>query len=703
MARRKSQNNPRIAATVVIFTAMFAVLALRLVELQIIEHETYVKKGEVQHFQKQDLMPRRGKVFDRHQAPLAINVPAVTVIVNKNQVKDRYRLAVQSAQVLDVDAETILKKLDQSGDFVEIARKCSIQDWNRLKALDLSGIDIRKEYKRQYPKGKTASQIIGFTDIDGIGRYGIEGAQNSVLQGKPGLEILVKTATSSAFPHPRYHRRTAVNGDDVVLTIDYRYQRILEEEIERTVNQYNAESGTAVLMHPETGEIFAMCSAPLYDANYYRHYSMDAWRLRAITDQFEPGSTFKVPVMAAMLDAGYRKPSDTVFAENGTFKVMGEEIQDTKPHGTLTMREVIVHSSNIGNAKTVREFDKETLYTYLHNFGFGRKSGIQLLGEIAGILKKPNKWYPFTKLAMSYGHGVAVTPLQMACMFSTIANDGVYVPPRIIKGYRRQSQFYPFDDERNNQRVISVETARLMRTFMADVVARGTGVNAKMPELRLCGKTGTAHMVRPGGYGYYKHRYIASFGGFFPARDPQMCLFIMIRDPRNVYYGGTVAAPCFKRIVKRLVNLEGVDYFQKSDSIDQRQVHNDSLIVPNFAGLKRKDAVRLGHALGFRVLCQGEGNVILDQHPAAGGQTEKKERIVLFTDTDSEMNTTVPRVVGMSVRRAMNIIADNNLKYEIHGFGRVVQQTPQPGEKTAPGKKVALQCSNTVTTRNLFN
>lgn len=692
-----------MTTTVVIVTALFALLAFRLFEVQIIEHKKYVKKAEGQHFQKQDLMPRRGKVYDRNQEPLAINVPAVTVIVNKKQVQDRYRLAVQCAQVLDLDAETILKKLDQSGDFIEIARKCSMQDWNRLKELELNGLDSRKEYKRQYPKGKTGSQIVGFTDIDGIGRTGIEGAQNSIVQGKPGLEILIKTATSQAFPHPRYRRRTAIHGDDVVLTIDYRYQRILEEEIERTVQQYNAESGTAVLMNPKTGEIFAMCSVPLYDANNYRKYSMDSWRLRAITDQFEPGSTFKVPVMAAMLDAGYRKPSDTVFAENGVFEVMGEKIRDTRPHGTLTMREVIVYSSNIGNAKTVREFETETLYNYLYNFGFGRKSGIQLLGEITGQLKKPEQWYPFTKLAMSYGHGVAVTPLQMACMFSTIANDGVYVPPKIIKGYRQQSRFYPFHNEQDNRRVISVETARLMRTFMAEVVDRGTGVNAKMPQLRLCGKTGTAHMVRSGGYGYYKHRYIASFGGFFPAKNPQMCLFIMIRDPRNAYFGGTVAAPCFKRIVKRLVNLEGVDYFQNDASSGQRLAHEDSLFVPNFTGLQKKDALRLANSLGLRALCQGEGNVIFDQHPDVGEQTEKRDRVVLFTNMSSETSASVPKVVGMSVRRAMNILADNDLKYEINGFGKVVQQNPQPGAVLATGGKVTLQCDNTLANHKLFN
>ena len=685
MARRRNKYSKRYVTVMGFMIALFVLICVRLFDIHIFSRGHYVRLGEEQHILHRELQPGRGMIYDRNREPLAINVPAATLIVDTRQVTDARQTAVKISPLIRKSVDDIVEEINAHTGSFEIVRKSPVSLAAKVNVLNLPELGVRREMKRKYPKGRTGAQIIGFTDIDGAGRSGIEGKLDHVLRGVPGVQVLLKTAKAKTLPHPRYQQKFAMDGDDVILTLDIRYQGILEEELYKTVHKYNAESGAAVMVDPETGDILAMASEPSFDPNSYREYDMGSWRLRAITDQFEPGSTFKVGVMAAMLDAGYKTPLDTVFAENGVYHVMGETIRDTKSLQTVTMREVIVKSSNIGIAKAVQGFDRNVLYSYLHQFGFGVKTNIDLVGEINGILKPAEDWVPFTQLALSYGHEVAVTPLQMCMMYSTIANNGVYSDPHLIKATVRDGKVFPRSGSKT-RKVISPETSRILKTFMADVVERGTGIQADIDGVELCGKTGTAHMVRPNGAGYYKHRYIASFGGFMPKEDPAVCLFIMVKDPRNIYYGGQVAGVCFKDIMQRIIALEGLDYFSRPSE----RFAGRNLTVPDLVGTRAKDAVEVAQAAGFTTLKQGDGRVVVDQHPAPGAHVEKGERIVLFARNDSK----VPSVVGLSVRRARNILLDHHFKCEIRGSGVVVEQIPRAGEAAAPGSSVKIVCEN---------
>lgn len=694
MAKRRSEKNARLGCFTVLMSGFILVLAIRLVSVHVIQRETFVAKASSQNPKIVTLEPERGKIYDRHGSLFAFNIPAVNVVVNSKEIRDLHATAARLSPIINEPYNSIVNKLRKGSGWVELAKKQPIDVEERIKQLNMDYIGCREDLKRSYPKGQVGAQVIGFTRSDGVGGYGIELAWNTKLAGKPGMAIMQRTGRERLFSHPHYPIRQPEHGDDVVLTLDYRYQRIAEEELQKTVEQYDAQGGSVVILEPSSGEVLAICSSPTFDPNNYGDYGNSAWKLAAITDQFEPGSTFKPAMMAAMLDAGYTTENDEVFCENGSWSVMGETIRDTQKYGQLTMRDVIVKSSNIGMAKMAVNFDKRIMHDYAKRFGFGDKAGIELQGEIGGTLKHPKDWVPFSQLTFSYGHEIAVTPLQMCAMYATIANDGFYVSPRIIKEVYQNGKPIYFDAHAERRTVISKETAALMRDFMSDVVTRGTGVNARIDSLDICGKTGTAHVVRSDGGGYAAHRYISSFGGFFPKDDPQVVIYIMIKEPRGAYYGGTVAAPCFKSIAERLVRLEGLNYFKKDDP-SHLLVDNHAYAMPNLVGLEKDDAIRLmrTRSLDFRVY--GNGDLIVAQEPAPGDSIPERDFIYLTTDLKSVASDSViavPSVVNLPLRNAVNLLSKRQFKVDIQGSGTVYRQEPQAGTRLAAGEKIRLVC-----------
>ncbi len=698
MAKRRSEKNARLGCFTLLMSAFVFVLAIRLVSVHIIQRDKFVAEASSQNPEVLTLESERGKIYDRNGSLFAFNIPAINVVVNTEKVRDVHATAARLSPIINVPYDIIVKKIRKRSGWVEIAKKQPVEIEDRIAKLNMDYLGCREDLRRSYPKGRIGAQVVGFTRSDGVGGYGMELAWDDKLAGKPGMAIMQRTGRSRLFSHPHYPIRQPDHGDDVVLTLDYRYQRIAEEELQKTVEQYNALGGSVVIMEPVSGEILAICSSPTFDPNHYGDYGNSAWKLAAITDQFEPGSTFKPAMMAAMIDAGYAVETDQVFCENGTWNIMGEKIQDTQKYGMLTMRDVLVKSSNIGMAKKAMDFDKRIMHDYARRFGFGQKSGIELYGEISGTLKHPRDWVPFSQLTFSYGHEIAVTPLQMCAMYATIANDGYYVSPRIIKEVYQDGKPVYFDANAERRKVISEETAALMRDFMADVVTRGTGVNARIDSLDVCGKTGTAHVVRTDVGGYAANRYISSFGGFFPKDNPQVVIYVMIREPRGSYYGGSVAAPCFKGIAERLVRLEGLNYFKKDDS-ENVLVDNRAFAMPNLVGLEKDDAVKMmrTRSLDFRVY--GDGSQIVAQEPAPGDSIPENDFIYLTTDIKTTVPDSVlalPSVVNLPLRNAVNVLTKRRLKVEINGSGQVVRQEPNAGAQVAVGDKVRLICKSEI-------
>ncbi len=697
MAKKRSEKNARLGCFSALMFGFILILAVRLVAVHVVKRDKFVASASSQHAKIVTLEPERGKIYDRNGSLFAFNVPAVSVVVNADSVRDIHAVAVRLSPIIDVPYQTIVNKLRKGNGWVELATKLPVNVRDRVTDLNFEFVGCRDDLRRSYPKGSTGAQVIGFTRSDGVGGYGLEMAWNTKLTGKPGTAIMQRTGRARLFSHPHYPIRLPDHGDDVVLTIDYRYQRIAEQELQKTIEQYDAVSGSVVMLDPRSGEVLAICSSPTFNPNEYGKYNNSEWKLAAITDQFEPGSTFKPAMMAAMLDAGYAVETDQVFCENGTWSIMGETIRDTKRYGQLNMRDVLVLSSNIGMAKKAMDFDKRIMHDYARRFGFGQKSGIELDGEISGVLKHPKDWVPFSQLTFSYGHEIAVTALQMCAMYATIANDGYYVSPRIIKELYQDGNPVYFDAKAERRSVITKETSLLLRDFMSDVVTRGTGVNAAVDSLDICGKTGTAHVVRADGGGYAASRYISSFGGFFPKDDPKVVIYIMIKEPKGAYYGGTVAAPCFQQIAERLVHLEGLNYFKKDD-IRNVLVDNHSFAMPNLIGLEKEDAVKLmrNRSLDFRLY--GDGSLIISQEPAPGDSIPENDFIYLTTDFSTVRDSvlSVPSVVDLPLRNAVNVLSKRQLGVEIKGSGTVVRQDPRAGEQVAIGKKVRLYCDSVI-------
>ncbi|MBN1482059.1 PASTA domain-containing protein [candidate division KSB1 bacterium] len=694
MAKRRSDKNPRLGCFAVLMSIFSLVLAVRLLSVHIFQRDKLVADAASQHARIVTLEPERGKIYDRHGSLLAFNVPAVSVVTNVDSIRDRHAVAARLSPIIGLSYESIIKKLRKGSGWVELAKKQPVNIRDRINQLNLDFVGCRDDLVRRYPKSKTAAQVVGFTRSDGAGGNGLELAWNEKLSGKPGTAIMQRTGRARLFSHPHYPIRLPDHGDDLVLTIDFRYQRIAEQELQRTIEEYNAIGGSVVMMEPSSGDILAIFSSPSYDPNHYGDYSKGTWRLAAITDQFEPGSTFKPAMLAAMLDAGYKKETDIVHCENGTWNIMGETIRDTKKYGDLTVRDVLVLSSNIGMAKMAMDFDNRIMHQYALDFGFGSKSGIELLGEISGMLKHPKEWVPFSQLTFSYGHEIAVTALQMCAMYATIANDGYYVSPRIVKEIYHKGKPVYYDPAAERRSVIAKETSLLMRDIMEEVVTRGTGLNAAVDSLRICGKTGTAHVVRADGGGYAANRYISSFGGFFPKNEPKIVIYIMINEPKGGYFGGAVAAPCFQRISKRLVELEGLNYFQERQPSGVF-VDNGSFGLPNLVGLSKASAIRTMRLHGLEYRVYGGGELIVAQEPAPGDSIPENEFVYLTTDFNYALQdsiVSVPDVVHLPVRNAINLLRQRDFSIEIQGHGTVVRQHPRAGEQVVAGERIQIFC-----------
>lgn len=686
----------------------FLLLIARLVQIQIIQRKHYVALAEKQYKHEVQLLPKRGLIYDRNQELLALNAPATSIGVYRRQISHPLKLSHQLSSILSYSQPQIYRELRANDSFTWLARNVSKSIGEKLQKIDADGIQVIESSRRSYPHGQVAGQILGYVDLDGKGLSGVELSFDHLLRGKTGRALLQRSAKLDLFKQAHYPVLEPTDGLNLVLTLDYVYQSIAEEELANTVAETNAESGMAIISNPKTGELLAIASVPGFDPNNFGNYPAASWRLRPITDQFEPGSTFKVPVMAGLLDAGLISPDTMIFCENGTFKLYDNIINDTKKYGWLTARDVVINSSNIGMAKIALKVDHQKIYEYIRDFGFGQKTSIGLEGEVSGVLKTPGTWSAMTPAVMAFGHEITVTALQLTSMFNAIANGGLLLKPRIVKSvvennYKLVEQVRP----EVIRRVISEQTAETMIEIMADVVKKGTGKNAQIEELPIAGKTGTARKVRSDGRGYIQDQYIASFGGFFPTHDAKLTIFIMIDNPRGHYYGGDVAAPCFRRILERIIKLESLNSFMTlAENKVEKTTTRPTVVVPNVCYREFAVADQILDQMALLHKQVGEGNIVIGQVPEPGAITQPGATVLLklgYAVADSDAVLKMPGVKGLAVRDALMRLAAAGLEAEVTGSGKVVVQNPAPGIKIKRGRKCQLICQSDVNLVHLIN
>ncbi|MFC1699139.1 peptidoglycan D,D-transpeptidase FtsI family protein [Candidatus Omnitrophota bacterium] len=540
----KTDLNSRLYVVFLFFILIFFILIARLIYVQLIKSAELKSYARQQHAIYTEISPLRGTIFDRNHKELAVNRNSYSIFATKELLSPNSKLSA----LLDLDDKSLAAKLNQSKNFVWLKRKVSPEISTKIEQLHLEGVGQVREHKRFYPDGSLASHLLGFANIDNKGLEGIELYCDSYLAGVKGWRLSSRDAKRRELICWGYKSILPADGYDLVLTVDRVIQSIAERHLRAAARKYKASSATAIVMQPSTGEILALCNYPDYDLNNFTDYPAEVRRNLALTDIFEPGSSFKFVTAAAALEEGLVDPEDKFFCEQGEYRIGRRILHDYKPYGEITFREIVVHSSNIGMAKVAQLLGKELLYSYIKSFGFGELTGIDLPGEVKGIIRSPQFWSKASIYSLPMGQEVAVTCIQLIRAISCVANDGILVKPQIVKSIQRnRGEIIKSYNSQKVRRVMSVKTAQVLKQILTGVVEEGTGKKAKVPGYLTAGKTGTAQKVNPAG-GYYKRKYYSSFVGFVPADRPQLSILVVMNEPYPRYFGGTVCAPVFRKI-----------------------------------------------------------------------------------------------------------------------------------------------------------
>jgi cell division protein FtsI (penicillin-binding protein 3) len=727
----------RVRTALIVGLAIWGLLALRLVLIQAVHAPRLAGLAERQHVARVRLAPDRGIIYDRNMRPLTDNLVVRSACAYPSEIESPRSVARDLARVLGGSYDHYLSKLSEEKSFVWIDRQLPPETATELAELGLPGVGFLKESKRVYPHGRRASQVLGLTDVDGRGIGGVESQMDEALTGSEAWVYHCLDSAGRRTPTPSCTKVVPRDGANVVLTLDLDLQSIVEVELERAVRENGAKSGMVVVQDPWTGEILAMASWPTFDPNCPSRYSTESQKNRPVTDQFEPGSTFKMITTCAALSTGSADLSSVYYAGRGS-RLFGERkkfrIRDVHPYGWLDLRGALSHSSNVCFAQIGSEVGDVSLYTYARAFGFGCPTGIQLPGEVRGVLRSPSEWSGRSAHTVAIGQEVAVTALQLVSAYSVVANGGYLMEPRIIKAVLSEDGKVTSESRpKAVRRVIDAESAALLRGLLTAVTEDGSGRNACVTEFRVAGKTGTAQKTAPGTAGFAPGKFVSSFVGMVPADDPQLVCLIVIDEPEGRGLGGQVAAPSFSRIVERITRGPGRHYVAR----DERPgalfaVRGDA---PGGSGMAVVSSLRDG-ALGFaydtaaamssnRVAVAGgeaferadgssfaeSGGPLMDfaggrgvaggrsvagAPVAADGRGVAGGSVVAAGVWPSELPefAEVPDLRGMSIRRARREASCLGLVLSFEGSGLVKTQSPRPGASVASGSKVIVRCSS---------
>lgn len=549
----------RLVSIFTTFTFLSALLFARLLYIQIIRNKFFTDLADRQHRAFIELTPVRGTIYDRIKRTLAIHLEVSSLYAVPGEIKEKEKTAGILAKELHLDKGALREKLVKNKRFVWLKRKLDMAEEKKVSELSIKGVYLANEGKRFYPGGRLSCHLLGVTGMDNTGLEGVEFYYDKELTGEAGWRNSYRDGKRREIASADPNELPARNGINLVLTIDEVIQHIIEKEIENIVKSYRPKAVSIVAMTPGTGEILGMANYPWFDPNDISRVNLSHMRNKAISDSFEPGSVFKLVTASAALEEGAVDFDSLFFCENGAYRIGNRTLHDHKPFGMMNFREIIEKSSNIGVFKVADKLGKKKLHTYMKRFNFGERTGIDLPGEAPGIMRDISNWSHADMTTMPIGHGIAVTPLQLATLVSVIANDGVMMRPYVVKSVL-SAEGASIDENTPEaiRRVVSVDTARKVKELMEGVVLRGTGKNAQIENFRICGKTGTAEKVNPRG-GYYKDKYIASFVGFAPHDTPAVALVVSVDEPRGEHFGSRVAAPAFKNIMEKTLSYMEIE------------------------------------------------------------------------------------------------------------------------------------------------
>ena len=648
----------RLLVAALVLVAWSAAIEARLVYLQVGRHADMRARAERQQLRTVETTAKRGDILDRDGRVLAYSVDADSIYAVPTEISDPDAAAKALCGVLEDcgprERAALADRIRRGRAFAYVRRQVSPDEARRVAALELEGIGFMKENRRFYPNKDLAAHVLGYVGIDNTGLNGLEASYDSLIKGRPGTVLIQTDARRHAFSRIE---RPPTTGATIELTIDQYLQHVAERELRAGVEENRAAGGTAVVMDPRTGEILALANWPSFNPNAYRDARPDEQRNRAIQDLYEPGSTFKIVTASAAFEEKVVSPSDQIDVSAGNIRFGARVIDDDHNYGVLSFADVLVKSSNVGAIKVGLKLGPDRMGAYMKRFGFGRRSSPDFPGESAGIMWDPAKLTDSALASVSMGYQVGVTPLQMAAAVSSIANGGELFEPRIVRAVIADDVRTPVP-HKIVRRTVSAGTAATLTQIMEEVVERGTGTRAKIAGYTVAGKTGTAQKVV--NRQYSRSDYNASFVGFVPSRAPAFAIVVVVDSPhgRNLYYGGSVAAPIFQRIADAALRNRGIPpsinpappvLVARREESRERPTSGPAALpaivtlaggsggseplFPDLRGLGARDAVRMLARLGLTARVQGAG-VVVEQEPAAGSLIEPGSVATLTLDRD---------------------------------------------------------------------
>jgi cell division protein FtsI (penicillin-binding protein 3) len=693
MARlsRQPESQPDVSLRRTLFVAAFVAfwilgISARLVYLQVSQHDKLVARAHKQQQEAIDTTPTRGPVLDRQERELARSIDTTSVFIapdefNKDETRAMDEIGCTAeviSSVLSLDRMTLVNQIlaarESGRRFLWIARRITPDKAQALEQMDLAGVHTRKEPKRFYPNGSLAANVLGFVGLDGNGLAGIEQVYNEKITGEPGKLFIEKDSLGRAYESTEIFGRP---GQTIILTIDQSIQYQAEAALTTAIAQSRARAGTAIVLDPHTGDILALANAPTFDPNDVGSASPAALANWALQNIYEPGSTFKVVAFSAAIEKGLAKPDDHIDCQMGSITVAKRLIHDHHPFGSLTVAEALAKSSNVAAIKLGLRVGDPTMHDYITRFGFGSRTGIELPGETAGLVRPLNRWQPSSIGSIAIGQEVGVTPLQMAAAFSALANDGVRTAPHLIREIRNVSGVTIYRPDPEQRRVISTATASALRGMLEGVTLNGTAKKAQLDGYTAAGKTGTAQKIDAKTKTYSKTKFVASFVGFAPVNNPAVVIIVVIDEPSGSYHGGDVAAPVFRQIAEQILPQMGVipDTEFKSPELVAGAIQNPAQISKLRQDEKRRDAKKREEEFRESTM------------PRVTEQDNRGGEIVYALATSNAI--VMPDLRGRSVRDVARACARLGMQVEAHGDGgRVVGQTPQPGAELQQGQVI---------------
>ena len=622
----------------------WAMLSARLFQIMVIDSEQYKQQGISQAQKNEKLLAVRGNIYDRNNVPLTQNIIHYSLGAQTFKIKDRAEFAAKIANSTGRDIEYYLKKIDTKKSFVVIEHKLRQNKVKPLLEQIIPGLVVERKSRRYYPQENIASQTVGFTDVDDKGLTGIEKEFNSYLAGKAGWVVKQVDGKGRSQIKTSFPIKPPIDGSNIQLTIDLEYQSILHEELNRRINETNAKGAIGIIINPQNGSILAMSSMPDFNPNQHGLFPIENQKNRVLTDQFEPGSTYKVVTATAAVATNAVSLYEEFNCKEGKINVAGKIISDHEIFGLLTFPQIIAHSSNVGMIKIAQKLGQEPLYTFSRDFGFGSPTGIQFPGESKGKLRQTKNWSEMSLAEVSIGYEVGVTALQLASAYAAIANGGYLIKPSLIKQILSAKGEVIYSEKPEIiRKIANPEIMETVKDMLVDVVQYGTGEKAKIKGWSIAGKTGTAYKFIDGAY---SNKYISNFAGFFPAEKPQVVGVIILDEPKYGYHwGGYGAAPVFRRIAQRIINVDdSIKHHKKEKRPTETVIANND---------NEKSLIALSTVNSLKKYQDGYA--------------------------------IVPNVRGMSIRKAKSILKKSNLRAKFEGSGQVVWQSPAPGTKKLPG------------------